>query len=101
MLDKDKMFIFFYIPVGQIPEENVPDYLYDVVEPISKRFDESVIPFFCPIYESERMDAKIINVPVELQDELKALIESSKNLETAEVLEKISKLLNGKMGTDA
>ena len=53
MLDKDKLFIVTYLGLKGIYDADVPGYIEDVTNHISKGFDDSVKFLFIPTREKE------------------------------------------------
>ena len=53
MLDKDKLYIVSYIGIKSIDDADVPGYIEDVTEHISKGFDDSVKFLIIPTREKE------------------------------------------------
>lgn len=53
MLDKDKLYIVSYLGLKGIDDADVPAYLEDVTEHISKGFDDSVKFLFIPTKERD------------------------------------------------
>jgi hypothetical protein len=53
MLDKDKLYIVAYLGLKSIDDADVPGYIEDVTEHISKGFDDSVKFLVIPTREKE------------------------------------------------
>lgn len=76
-MDKDKLFLVYYVNVGNIHAEDVNEYLYSFAETFT--YDESIEKIIIPIREGETR-VECIN-PVLLTDEqYKEVDEKVKNL---------------------
>jgi len=60
MLDKDKLILVFYINVDRIDRYDIPAYLSEAREYLSRNLDDSVISYFIPI-EGENSKVDCIN----------------------------------------
>jgi hypothetical protein len=60
MLDKDKLMLAFYINVDRIDQSDMPAYLNEVREGLTRNLDNSVISYFIPI-EGENSKVDCIN----------------------------------------
>ena len=58
MLDKDKLWVAFYVNVGNIDEVDVPNYMNEFVDNFT--FDESVKPFYIPTKGDDKTRIEVI-----------------------------------------
>ena len=92
-MDKDKLFLVFYLNIGSIPDENVSEYLHSFAEAFT--YDESIERIIVPTRKGESR-VECIN-PVLLTDEqYKEVEEKVKNLKKE--VETALKTLNNDKG---
>ena len=60
MLDKDKLILAFYMNVDRIDRYDIPAYLNEAREGLTRNLDDSVISYFIPI-EGENSKVECIN----------------------------------------
>lgn len=88
MLDKDKLFLVCYLNIGNIPAEDVSEYLHKFAEVFT--YDESIEKIIVPIRKGESR-VECIN-PVLLTEEQYKDVEEKINTLKQEVEEKLKTL---------
>lgn len=93
MKSKDKRIIVFNLPVGQMSNAEIPEYVQRFAEYTKDVFDDSVIKFIAPTRNEDKDVLQVVSdFPVAGREAIKSILESEDTME--EKLKKIGELVN-------